>query len=64
MFKALKKIPKFVKEAKEELKKINWASRKELVSATVLVIIVAALVTSYIAVIDLGLSRAIQLLLR
>ncbi len=64
MLNKLKKLPKFFKEVKEELKKVSWSSRRELIAATIIVIIVCIILTSYIAVVDLGLSKLIQILLK
>lgn len=64
MIKAIKKFPIFLKEVKEELKKVSWSSRHELMAASRVVIVVAILLTTYIAFVDLGLSRLIQVLLR
>ena len=64
MIKKIKGLPKFFKEVREELKKVNWSSRQELVAAGIIVIITAGLLTTYIFVVDLGLSRLIRLILR
>jgi len=64
MVKFFKKIPKFLKEVKEELKKVNWSSRQELTAAAVLVVITCGLLTTYIFVVDLGLSKLVQYILR
>jgi len=64
MLNKLKKLPKFFKEVKEELKRVSWSSRRELIAATIIVIIVCIILTSYIAVVDLGLSKLIQILLK
>jgi preprotein translocase subunit SecE len=59
-----KKIPKFLREVKEELKKVNWSTRKELVGAAIIVVVISALLTTYIAIVDYGLSRLVQLVIR
>jgi len=64
MIKKLKKIPKFFREVKEELKKVNWSTRKELVGAGGVVVVIFSLLTTYIAFIDLGLSKLVQFLLK
>ena len=63
MIKKIKGIPGFIKEVKEEVKKVNWSSREELMAAGVLVVIVAALLTGYIFLVDVGLSKLIQIIL-
>ncbi|UCC95120.1 MAG: preprotein translocase subunit SecE [Candidatus Omnitrophota bacterium] len=64
MIRKIKRFPKFLKEVKEELKKVNWSTRQELVGAAVIVIVVAALLTTYIALIDLGFSKLVQIFLK
>ena len=59
-----KKIPHFFKEVGEEAKKVNWSTREELVSITVMVVIVSVLLTCYIALVDLGFSKLVQHLLK
>jgi len=63
MIKKIKAFPRFLKEVKEELKKVNWSKRRELAAAGVIVVIVSVLMTGYIFLVDLGLSELIQLIL-
>jgi len=60
VIKKIQKIPQFFKEVGEELKKVNWSTRQELVAAAVIVIIVSALLTLYIFAVDGGLSYLVQ----
>jgi len=64
MIKRFKKFPVFLKEVKEELKKVKWSTRKELYGATVIVMVVAASLTAYIFLIDAGLANLIRILLK
>jgi preprotein translocase SecE subunit len=64
MIQRIKKFPDFLKEVREELKKVNWSTRHELIGASVVVITVAAVLTVYIFTIDLGLSKLVQFLLQ
>jgi len=50
----------FIEESWQELKKVHWPSRKETYAATFVVIIVVVLVSIYLAIVDLGLTKAIQ----
>ena len=50
----------FLKEAWQELKKVYWPSRKETYAATLVVIVVVLLISAYLAVVDLALTKAIQ----
>lgn len=50
----------FFKEAWQELKKVHWPSRKETYAATSVVLIVVLIIALFLALMDLGLTRAIQ----
>ena len=50
----------FFKEAWQELKKVHWPSRKETYAATLVVIVVVVLISIFLALVDLGLTKAIQ----
>ena len=50
----------FVQESWQELKKVHWPSRRETYAATLVVIIVVVLISVYLAVVDLALTKAIQ----
>jgi preprotein translocase subunit SecE len=56
----VRRLSEFFQEAWQELRKVHWPSRKETYAATLVVIIVVILVSLYLAVIDLGLTKAIQ----
>jgi preprotein translocase subunit SecE len=56
----IRRLTEFFQEAWQELKKVHWPSRKETYAATLVVIIVVILVSVYLALIDLGLTKAIQ----
>jgi len=47
----------FLKEVRAELSKVSWSTRQELLASTVLVITVTAIMTVFIAIVDLGLSK-------
>lgn len=56
---AMNKAIQFLKESVSELKKSTWLSRQEVVQSTILVLIVVALVSLYVGVIDFGLTRVL-----
>jgi preprotein translocase subunit SecE len=56
----MRRVTEFFEEAWQELKKVHWPSRKETYAATAVVIIVVVLISVYLAVVDLALSKAIQ----
>lgn len=53
----------FLREAKTELKKVKWPTRKELMASTAVVIALVLLVSFYLGVIDFGLIKMIRAIL-
>jgi len=60
----LAKPVNFLKEVRSELSKVSWSTRKELMASTVLVITVTGIMTLFIGVVDLGLSRFLSVVFR
>ena len=54
----------FVQEVWAELRKVHWPSRKETYAATVVVLLVVALVGLFLGGVDFVVSQLIQLILR
>lgn len=52
-------ITTFIQEARVELKKVNWPSRKELIDSTKVVLITSFLLAAFIGVVDFILSQLI-----
>ena len=50
----------FVKEAWQELKKVNWPGRKETLGGTAVVLILVIVVSIFLGLIDFGLSRLVK----
>jgi preprotein translocase subunit SecE len=57
---SVRRLIEFFQESWQELKKVYWPSRKETYAATLVVILVVVLISVYLAVVDLGLAKAIQ----
>jgi len=53
----LAKPVNFLKEVRAELSKVSWSTRQELLASTALVIVVTGIMTIFIGIVDLGLSR-------
>ncbi len=53
----------FLREVKIELKKVTWPSRKETVASTAVVLILVAIVSSFLGLVDAGLSTLIGLVI-
>ena len=50
----------FLKDARTELRKVKWPTRKELIAATTMVIVLVLIVAFYLGVIDFGLMNIIN----
>lgn len=54
------KIIKYFIDSYQELKKVTWPTRSQLIRDTLTVVISSAIATAFVAVIDLGLSNLIE----
>ena len=54
----------FIRETQQELKKVSWPLREELIGSTVVVIVTTLLLAVFIGVVDFFLSIFIRLLIR
>lgn len=50
----------FVAEAWQELKKVTWPGRKETLGTTMVVLFLVFIISSYLGVVDLGLSALLK----
>ena len=60
----LAKPVNFINEVRSELSKVSWSTRKELLASTVLVITVTAMMTVFIGIVDLVLSRFLSVIFK
>jgi preprotein translocase subunit SecE len=51
---------RFVRESVAELKKVEWPSRQQVLTGTVVVIIACAIVGAYLWLLDLGLRNLVE----
>lgn len=51
---------KFIKEAKSELTKVIWPTRKETLKITIAVVILALAVAIYLGAVDYGLTKLFE----
>ncbi len=58
------KTTQFLREVKIELKKVSWPSRKETLASTAVVIIIVIIISSFLGLVDIGLSSLIRFVLR
>jgi preprotein translocase subunit SecE len=55
------KASQFLREAKTELKKVKWPTKKELLASTAVVIVLSLLIAFYLGLIDFILIKIIKL---
>jgi preprotein translocase subunit SecE len=60
----LAKPKNFINEVRSELSKVSWSTRKELLASTVLVITVTGILTIFIGIVDLVLSRFLSVVFK
>ncbi len=60
----LEKSLSFLREAYAELKRVTWPTRKEILGSTLVVLIVVAVLMTFIGLFDFFLSILVRLLLR
>ncbi len=54
----------YLTEVQSEYKKITWPPQKEAVVGTVAVIVIVTIMTTVLAVVDFGLSRAVNAIIQ
>jgi len=60
----LNKVKEFFREVKVEIKKVVFPTKEELVGSTWVVIITVLVISLFLGVIDLGLSKIVGIALR
>ncbi len=60
----ISKVTKFISEVKQELAKVSWSTREEVLGATSVVIGVTFMLAVFIGVIDLFLSKILSTIFR
>lgn len=58
------KMRGFLKETKQELNKVSWPEKNELVGSTMVVIVTTLLMALFIGIIDFILSFVIRVVIR
>jgi preprotein translocase subunit SecE len=59
----MQRLKKFFSDVFREMRKVSWPKRKELTRYTVIVLSTVVFFTAFFAVIDLGISTLIRLIL-
>ena len=60
----MKKIVKFLKETKRELKKVSWPTKKQVTKLTTVVVFITLVVTVYLGTLDFIFAKMVEVLLR
>ena len=59
----INKIKEFFREVKVEIKKVVYPSREELIGSTWVVIVTAIVISLFLGIVDLGLSKLVKIAL-
>ncbi|MCX5868846.1 MAG: preprotein translocase subunit SecE [Proteobacteria bacterium] len=54
------KIKQFLREVRTELGKVTWPTRKEILAATGVVVVFVIIISIYLGLVDLIISRVIR----
>jgi preprotein translocase subunit SecE len=58
------RIKGFIQEVKIEAKKVNYPSKDELIGSTWVVIITVIIISFFLGIVDVGLSKIVAAILR
>ena len=58
------RIREFVQEVLAEFRKVTWPSREELINSTSIVIVVTVVLAFFLGVVDIGLTKVVERILR
>ena len=58
------KIISFFQESKQELKRVEWPSRKQTVRLTIVVILISLIAAAFLGVLDLGFAQILKLFIK
>jgi preprotein translocase subunit SecE len=56
-------VRQFLKEARVELKKVTWPSKKDAIAGTVVVLITVFICAIFLGIVDFWLSKLIRVIL-
>ncbi|MDD5169883.1 MAG: preprotein translocase subunit SecE [Syntrophales bacterium] len=57
------RIKEFLSDAKIELRKVTWPTRKQTIASTSVVILVVFIISTFLGIVDFGLVKIIKLVL-
>jgi preprotein translocase subunit SecE len=57
------KVQQFLREVRVELKKISWPLRKETIASTSVVLVLVMIISAFLGLVDMVLSRVVKIIL-
>jgi preprotein translocase subunit SecE len=60
---SIAELGQYLKDSKGEMKKVTWPSRKATIGLTWVVLVVVLIISLYLGVVDLGLSKLVKFIL-
>jgi len=60
----LTRMQQFFREVLAEFRRVSWPSRADVVSPTVVVVVVVFVLAFFLGAVDVGLSRIVETILR
>ncbi len=60
----VQKSVQFLREVKIELKKVTWPTRKQTMGSTVVVIVLVVIISLFLGLVDVSLSKLMQAIIR
>ncbi len=63
MVSKIKQFINFVKEAKEELRKVTWPDRDEVTSFTIVVVITVIMISLFLWLVDSALMKLVKVVM-
>jgi preprotein translocase subunit SecE len=60
----LRRVQQFFREVLAEFRRVSWPSRADVMSSTVVVVVVVFVLAFFLGAVDVGLSRIVETILR
>jgi preprotein translocase subunit SecE len=60
----LRRVKEFFQEVAAEFRRVNWPSRSDVASSTMVVLVVVFVLAMYLGAVDVGLSRLVEVILK
>jgi preprotein translocase subunit SecE len=64
MGETFQKIREFFRDVMLEFRRVTWPSRSELVNSTSVVIVVTVVLAMFLGIVDIGLTKVVERILR